>query len=165
MSEIECKYKYQYIEKFNGEKYCLCFNDLCKNLAFACDKNCQIFEDYKQLQQAQEDIKQYSDWLDEAREDVEKAKKYNYNAGQELIRMSQELQQLKAENEKLKSDLQEETKLGHKAMCDEADMAWEVTKLQKCLDEIEDIAQRIPLTSYYRKQILQKIKQAKEGGE
>lgn len=62
--EIECKYKYQNIEKFNGEKYCLCFNDLCKNLSFACDKNCQIFEDYKQLQQ-------YKQCLDEIKHILE----------------------------------------------------------------------------------------------
>ena len=96
--------------------------------------------------------------------------------------LNKQLQQLKQENEKLKSDLQEETKLGHKAMCDEADMAWEVTKLQKCLDEIEELIETCNNTMYckdckfsencqyrngwdWKEIVFQLIKQAKEGGE
>lgn len=50
-----------------------------------------------------------------------------------------QLQQLKQENEELKQDLQKESEFGHKAICEEADSFFEVMKLQKVLDEIEDI--------------------------
>lgn len=50
MSKKECKYKFQNAEKFDGKTYCTCLNELCKNISFCCDNNCQIYEDYKQLQ-------------------------------------------------------------------------------------------------------------------
>lgn len=46
---LECKYKFQDDEKFNGESYCCLFNEKCKDLSFACDKNCQVYEDFKTL--------------------------------------------------------------------------------------------------------------------
>lgn len=50
----ECKYKFQDKEKFDGEKYCTLFNEKCSDIAFVCDKNCQVYEDYKQLQEAKQ---------------------------------------------------------------------------------------------------------------
>lgn len=50
-----------------------------------------------------------------------------------------EIQQLKAENEKLKKQLQEESDLGHKAVHEEADSFFEVLKYENVLDEIEEI--------------------------
>ena len=47
--KIICKYKFQDKEKFSGKPYCTCFSELCEDLSFVCDHNCQIFEDYKQL--------------------------------------------------------------------------------------------------------------------
>ena len=47
--QIICKYKFQDKEKFNGKPYCTCFNELCEDLSFVCDHNCQIYEDYTQL--------------------------------------------------------------------------------------------------------------------
>lgn len=47
---IKCKYKFQDAEKFGGKEYCTCHNELCEDISFACDKNCQIYEDYKQLE-------------------------------------------------------------------------------------------------------------------
>ncbi len=47
---MQCKYKFQDREKFNGKPYCKCFNEPCENLKFACDDNCQIFEDLKELE-------------------------------------------------------------------------------------------------------------------
>lgn len=77
-----------------------------------------------------------------------------------------QLQQLKAENDKLKSDLQEETRLGHKAICEEADRFLEVMKLEKILDEIEEICKESYTSTqkyYYNTSdiILQKIKEVK----
>lgn len=46
--QITCKYKFQDKERFNGEPYCTCFCELCKDLPI-CDDNCQIYEDDKQL--------------------------------------------------------------------------------------------------------------------
>lgn len=46
----KCKYKFKNKDKFNGKEYCTLHNELCEDLSFACDKNCQIYEDYKQLE-------------------------------------------------------------------------------------------------------------------
>jgi len=51
----ECKYKFQDKDKFNGKKYCTLFNELCSDVEFVCDKNCQVYEDYKQLARLQEE--------------------------------------------------------------------------------------------------------------
>lgn len=71
----------------------------------------------------------------------------------QVAELNKQIILLKAENEKLK----EQIKSNSFGMFN--------IQMAQCLDEIEEIAQRIPLTSYYRKQILQKINQAKEGGE
>lgn len=47
---MKCKYKFQNPEKFDGKPYCMLFNELCKDLSFVCDKNCQVYEDNKLLQ-------------------------------------------------------------------------------------------------------------------
>lgn len=47
---LECKYKFQDDEKFNSKPYCTLLNKLCEDISFACDKNCQVYEDYKQLE-------------------------------------------------------------------------------------------------------------------
>lgn len=47
--QVICKYKFKNKEKFNGKPYCLCHNELCEDLFYVCDHNCQIYEDYKQL--------------------------------------------------------------------------------------------------------------------
>lgn len=59
MSKIECKYKYQDPEKFNGKPYCLLHNELCEDLSFACDKNCQVYEDYKELAEYKDSIEKW----------------------------------------------------------------------------------------------------------
>lgn len=46
---IDCKYKFQNNEKFEGKPYCTLHNELCEDLSFVCDDNCQVYEDYKQL--------------------------------------------------------------------------------------------------------------------
>lgn len=50
-----------------------------------------------------------------------------------------EISKLKAENEELKKQLQEESDLGHKAVQEEADSFFEALKYKQCLDEIEEI--------------------------
>lgn len=117
MSEIDvskCEFYY--------DNYCGCCIDSYGDCYHKCTdeelNNCY----YKQLQQLKQECDLYKTWYRAKHNDLK-----NF------------LGQLKAENEKLKQDLQEETKLRHKAMCDEADMAWEVTKLHKVLDEIEGI--------------------------
>ena len=60
--EIECKYKFQDKEKYDGEDFCTLFIEKCKFLCEAgiCDDNCQVYEDYKQLKRTQnalQDIK------------------------------------------------------------------------------------------------------------
>lgn len=53
----ECKYKFQDKDKFDGKEYCTLHNELCENISFVCDKNCQVYEDYKQLKRLQEENK------------------------------------------------------------------------------------------------------------
>lgn len=59
MSKIKCKYKFKNAEKFNGKAYCTCHNELCEDIAFCCDNNCQIYEDYKQLHAKEQECKKY----------------------------------------------------------------------------------------------------------
>lgn len=40
--------------KFDNKEYCTLHNELCEDLSFACDKNCQVYEDYKKLVKANE---------------------------------------------------------------------------------------------------------------
>lgn len=62
---IKCKYKFQDKEKFDGKPYCICFNELCEDLSFVCDHNCQIYEDYKQLARKTQENDRYRKALDE----------------------------------------------------------------------------------------------------
>lgn len=55
---IECKYKFQSIEKFAGRSYCTLHNETCEFINFACDKNCQVYEDYKQLKAKEQECKE-----------------------------------------------------------------------------------------------------------
>jgi len=55
MTEDKCKYKFQDKDKFNGKEYCTLFNEVCENVSFVCDKNCQIYDDYKQLQELKQE--------------------------------------------------------------------------------------------------------------
>ena len=56
--QIKCKYKFQDKEKFDGKPYCTCFNELCEDLTFVCDHNCQIYEDFKQLARKTQECEQ-----------------------------------------------------------------------------------------------------------
>ena len=56
--QIKCKYKFQDKEKLDGKPYCVCFNELCEDLYFVCDDNCQIYEDYKQLTRKTQECEQ-----------------------------------------------------------------------------------------------------------
>lgn len=53
--ESKCKYKIQSSENFKTKPYCSILNKLCEDISFVCDKNCQIFEDLKQLARAKEE--------------------------------------------------------------------------------------------------------------
>lgn len=52
---IDCKYKFQNNEKFEGKPYCTLHNELCEDLSFVCDNNCQIYDDYKQLKRKEQE--------------------------------------------------------------------------------------------------------------
>lgn len=53
--ESNCKYKIQSSENFKTKPYCSILNKLCEDISFVCDKNCQVFEDLKQLARAKEE--------------------------------------------------------------------------------------------------------------
>ena len=59
MSKSECKYKFQDPEKFNGKPYCTLLNELCEDISFACDKNCQVYKDYKELTELKECLEKW----------------------------------------------------------------------------------------------------------
>ena len=61
--QIICKYKFEDKEKFNGKPYCLCHNELCEDLFYVCDHNCQIYEDYKQLVSKTQEYEELKDKL------------------------------------------------------------------------------------------------------
>ena len=63
MSKIECKYKFHDAEKFDGKPYCTLQNELCEDISFACDTNCQIYEDQKILEEAEKLFKQIKNVL------------------------------------------------------------------------------------------------------
>ena len=63
--QIKCKYKFQDKEKFSGKPYCICFSELCEDLSFVCDHNCQIYEDFKQLARKEQE---YNDLLEQHKE-------------------------------------------------------------------------------------------------
>lgn len=50
IEKTKCKYKFKHKDKFNGKEYCTLHNELCEDLSFVCDKNCQVYEDYKELE-------------------------------------------------------------------------------------------------------------------
>ena len=97
--QIICKYKFQNKEKFDGKPYCTCFCELCEDLPI-CVHNCQIFEDYKQLQ------KEKFENLNN-RQIVESAENLIYE-NSELIK---NLEEKKQECEKLKKQLMQKTEV------------------------------------------------------
>lgn len=60
---IKCKYKIQSSENFKTKPYCSILNKFCEDISFVCDKNCQIFEDFKQLARAKEEIEKLKSQL------------------------------------------------------------------------------------------------------
>lgn len=56
--KVECGYKIQLENKFDGKPYCTCFCKKCKDLPI-CDDNCQIFEDYKTLIQKKKEVEHF----------------------------------------------------------------------------------------------------------
>lgn len=75
MSKIKCKYKFKNAEKFDGKTYCTCHNELCENISFCCDNNCQIYEDYKQLQTKEQECEKFKNRVDELKNVLAKVNK------------------------------------------------------------------------------------------
>ena len=113
--QIICKYKFEDKEKFNGKPYCTCFNELCEDLSFACDNNCQIYEDFKQLARKAQECETLTSQLD-----FEVQKK----------------ECLEQECEELKEQLELNT-----ANAVVIDMAQRLYKLKQTLTEIKEIAE------------------------
>ena len=60
----ECKYKIQQDNYKKGKAYCAISEKSCSELSFVCDKNCEVFEDQKQLLTLQQENKELKDRLD-----------------------------------------------------------------------------------------------------
>ena len=103
---IECKYKFQSIEKFAGKPYCILHNETCEFINFVCDKNCQVYEDYKQLKRKEqecknlrEDIKDIANLLD-----LDTGEEYNFgNIELEIKQLKAKEQECEELKERLKS--------------------------------------------------------------
>ena len=85
---IICKYKFQDKEKFSGKPYCTCFSELCEDLSFVCDHNCQIYEDYKQLIYKTQEC-------ENLKEDYKELEQRHNGAFQYFKRLKQEHEELK----------------------------------------------------------------------
>ena len=72
---IDCKYKFQNNEKFEGKPYCTLHNELCEDLSFACDDNCQVYEDYKQLKRKENELEELRQYHNKCCQEFEKEKK------------------------------------------------------------------------------------------
>lgn len=73
--KTECKYKIQSSENFKTQPYCSILNKFCEEVSFVCDKNCQVFEDFKQLARAKDKIdymEEYIKTVENARNDLER---------------------------------------------------------------------------------------------
>lgn len=113
-----CKYKYQDREKykFQGKPYCTCFSKLCEDLPI-CDNNCQIHEDYKQLKRKEKECEISQHYNNELIKYIDEIAKHlgldnkTTTIGKNCIEywailtsvIKNKLDQLEAENEKLKS--------------------------------------------------------------
>lgn len=116
MNKIECKYKFQDKEKFNGKPYCTLFNELCENVPFVCDTNCQVYEDYKQLQH----------W------------KHQAELGSETCdRQDKEIQELKKENDSLKNKFN----INEQDCWDTAFLKSDLAKAEDKIEKIKKIAE------------------------
>lgn len=106
--QIKCKYKFQDKEKFDGKTYCTCFCELCEDLP-PCDDNCQIYEDFKQLQRKTQECKKLNNKIIDMNSIIEDAainlgnKDFTlYDLPFEIKKLSQECENLKAEEKYLK---------------------------------------------------------------
>lgn len=100
---MKCKYKFQNPEKFDGKPYCMLFNELCKDLSFVCDKNCQVYEDNKQLEKFKKANEKKNEFL----------KKIGIYATGEFHRIDYYIDKLVAENDRLKRKLKPKIKNAH----------------------------------------------------
>lgn len=71
IDESKCKYKIQSSENFKTKPYCSILNKFCEDISFVCDKNCQVFEDLKQLARAKEEINGYKTIIKKIRQEVQ----------------------------------------------------------------------------------------------
>ena len=169
--QIICKYKFQNKEKFDGKPYCTCFCELCEDLPI-CVHNCQIFEDYKQLQ------KEKFENLNNRQivEDAENLIYENSELYKNLKEKEQECEQIKEKYEALKLENQEgyeivaelkqeceELKRKVKLMMDCLDC--KVDEYKEALDEIEEICRQLLDDDYIRsvaESLIDIISKAKE---
>ena len=120
--QIECKYKFQNKEKFNGKTYCTCFCELCEDLP-PCDDNCQIYEDDKQLARKTQECEQIKEKYE--------ALKLENQEGYEIVA------ELKHECEGLKKQLETAEEWRIKAESLNEKLELKNTCYRKALEEIE----------------------------
>ena len=103
--QIICAYKFQDKEKFSGKPYCTCFNELCEDLSFVCDHNCQIYEDYKQLARKTQECEQLKEKNNNLRQMYESMAELCGIKDEAIIDKQADIEELKEENQKLQMQL------------------------------------------------------------
>lgn len=128
----ECKYKIQSTENFKTKPYCSILNKFCEEVSLVCDKNCQVFEDLKQLARAREEIEEIQkEFKIESLKDITTGKR-TYRSLM-LIDLKQECEELKSNN-KILCDMWKTADRNN------AKHVVQTDKYKQALDEILEIA-------------------------
>lgn len=126
--KTECKYKIQSSENFNTQPYCSILNKFCEEVSFVCDKNCQVFEDFKQLARANEENKELKAQLEQQKKENEEFK--------------EKLSQVKDITEPLNSELPEDKVIREIFLIVNDCINKKVNPYKQALDEIEEFCKQ-----------------------
>ena len=168
--QIICKYKFQNKEKFDGKPYCTCFCELCEDLPI-CVHNCQIFEDYKQLQKEKfenlnnrqmvesaenliyenselyKNLKEKEQECEQIKEKYEALKLENQEGYEIVAELKHECEELKKEiinkNEKIKELRFSVSDLTNRLCYLNAEKSFRIVDLEQALDEIAAHYQKV----------------------
>lgn len=147
--KTECKYKIQSSKNFNTQPYCSILNKFCEEVSFVCDKNCQIYEDFKQLAQLKEENKELKAQLEQQKKENEELK--------------EKLSQIKDITEPLNSELPEDKVIRGIFLIVNDCINKKVNPYKQALDEIEKKCSKYQTCIIVlKKDILDIINKAKE---
>lgn len=142
----KCEYKNQNKENYNGKPYCTCLNKLCEDISFVCDKNCQVFEDLKQLARANEENEMLKSQITSQdceiynlKSQLQAKEQLSVKQSHELIRLRKELQENKQKNANLLQENEELKKQLDKYLNQEEEEIRQLNNDNKLDDILESI--------------------------